>query len=733
MSKLKHDEIKVGGMSCAMCVKTVEDALSSKDGVEKANVNLSTDSADIIYDPDICSIDTIKDTIEKSGYEFIGVSNEEEDINFKEDEKHRKDLKSKLIRIIIGIIIGVPLFVLMYVPVSWSYMPYAMFTASLSFIYIGFPIMKNAVLALKNLKLDMNVMYTLGMLSAFISSVIALFGVLPKEFMFFEVPVMLATFINIGKYLETKAKGKTSESIKKLMGIRPKYATVIREGEEKEVLLKEMHEDDVFIVKAGEKIATDGTIIEGESEIDESMISGEPVPKHKSKGEPVYGATISKSGYIKVKATKVGSDTVLSQIIELVRTAQNSKPELQKISDKVVSRFIPVVFAIAVITFLLWLFVFDADGVFAFSRLISVLVIACPCALGLATPTAVTAGLGRGAELGILFKDTQAFEISQKVDTVIFDKTGTLTQGKPVLTDVKTYGDIDKEYLLKISGSLENQSEHHLGQAIVNECKNKNIKLSDANDFKIVEGGGIQGKVEGKQVILGNRKLIKKHLSISDEIDKDLENIEKEGKTAVISLIDNDIAGIFGIGDTVKDHAKTTIQYLIDKGYEVYMITGDNRRTAKAVANEIGINNIMAEVMPADKSEKVKELQNQGKTVAFAGDGINDAPALAQADLGISLGSGTDVAIESGDIVLMRDDLKDVIKALVLSKRIMKQMRYNLFWAFAYNTLLIPIAAGLFSSFGIVFKPEFAGLAMALSSVTVVTLSLLLKVYKPKV
>lgn len=622
--------------------------------------------------------------------------------------------------------------VLMFIDIKWDFLPYFMLILSLPFLYVSYPILKASVTALKNKSLDMNVMYTMGMMSAFVASVLSTFGVLSHDFMFYEAPVWLATFLTIGKYLEARAKGKTSEAIKKLMGLQPKTATIIENGEEKKISIRDLNIGDTVLVRPGEKIPADGEVIEGQSYVDESMITGEPVPNMKKQGDKVVGATINKNGVLKFNATKVGKDTMLSQIIKLVRDAQSSKPPIQDIADRVVNYFIPVVLAIAVSTFLLWFLVLNESVVFSFSRLIAVLVIACPCALGLATPTAITVGLGRGAQLGILIKNADALETSKKLTTIVFDKTGTLTKGKPEVTDIIPF-DISEEELLSFSASVENNSQHPLGEAIVNRAKEKGLQIKSTSEFDTLEGKGVKAKIEGKPIIIGNRSIMRDlNIKLSQEADKKMETLENEGKTAILISINAEIKGIIAIADPIKDDAKEAIDSFKHAGLKIAMITGDNKRTAHAIAKRLGIDEVLAEVMPAEKSDKVKTLQKNGEIVAFVGDGINDAPALAQANIGIAIGSGTDVAMESGDIVLMKDKLLDAYYSLQLSKKVMKRIRYNLFWAFAYNTILIPVAAGLFASFNIYLQPEFAGLAMALSSVTVVTLSLLLKRYTPK-
>jgi Cu+-exporting ATPase len=551
--------------------------------------------------------------------------------------------------------------------------------------------------------------------------------------MFYETAVMLATFLTLGRYLEARAKGKTSEAIKKLMGLQPKTAIVIRNGVEAEISIEDVEVNDIILLKPGSKIPVDGRVVSGESYVDESMITGEPIPVLKKKNRNVVGGTLNKNGVLNFKATKIGKDTVLAQIIKLVEDAQGSKPPVQRIADKAVTYFIPVVLTIAIFSFVVWYFIVGNTLLFALTTLISVLVIACPCALGLATPTAVTVGVGRGAELGVLIKNGEALEIPDRLTTIVFDKTGTLTKGRPEVTDIDSFG-LSENELVKLTASVERNSQHPLGEAVVKYAKKNHIKLETSKYFDTFGGKGVSGTVLGKEVLIGNRKFFsEKNISFKQQ-EKKISKLENEGKTAILIGVDNKLSGIIAIADTLKLTTKDAIKEFKRLGLNVVMITGDNRRTAEAIAKQIGINRVLAEVLPQDKAMEVKKLQKAGETVAFVGDGINDAPALAQADVGIAIGSGTDVAVESGEIVLVKDDLLDSVGAVQLSKKVMSRIKQNLFWAFAYNAALIPLAAGLFYPiFGLTFRPELAGLAMAMSSVTVVSLSLMLKTYNPPV
>ncbi len=727
--------IRIGGMTCAMCVKTIENALKKLDGILDVNVNLSAEKAYITYNSKGTSVTDMKKAIENTGYQYLGVEGEEiEDL---EKKVREKELREKRNRFIVGFAIGIPLMILMYLPLHFPF-PIAYFMLIVStpvFIYVSYPIFRAAYRALKNRNLNMDVMYSMGIGVAYVASILGTFELLlSKEFLFYETAVMLASFLTFGRYLEARAKGKTSEAIKKLMGLRPKTAIIVRNNDEIEVAIEDVQINDIVVVKPGEKFSVDGDVIEGASYVDESMITGEPIPTLKKKGDRVVGGTLNKNSVIKLKATKIGKDTVLAQIINLVEKAQGSKPPVQRIADRVVSYFIPTVLSIAILSFVFWYIILDSTLLFALTRLISVLVIACPCALGLATPTAVTVGIGRGAELGILIKKGEALEISQRLTTIVFDKTGTLTRGKPEVTDIISIG-IDDKNLLRLVASVEKNSQHPLAEAIVRKAQEEDIEPEESVGFDTFEGKGVIAKVEGKDVLIGNRVLLKeRNISYPEEIEEKAFQLESEGKTVILIALTNNICGIIAIADTLKDETKNAIRVLKKMRFIPIMITGDNKRTADAIAKQIGIKNVLAEVLPQDKANEVKKLQRKGEIVAFVGDGINDAPALAQADVGIAIGSGTDVAIESGEIVLIKDDLKDVAAAIQLSKKVMSRIKQNLFWAFAYNTALIPVAAGiLYPFFRIGFKPEFAGLAMALSSVTVVTLSLMLKRYVPPV
>ncbi|MDD2666101.1 MAG: heavy metal translocating P-type ATPase [Methanocellales archaeon] len=725
--------LKIGGMTCAVCVKTIETALKKLDGIFDATVNLGAERAYVTYNPRITTIADMKKAIEDVGYQYLGLEGEgAEDL---EKLSRERDLREKRNRLLIGFAVAIPLMILMYAPISLPFsMAYFMLVVSTpAFIYVSSPIFRAAYRSLKNRNLNMDVMYSMGIGVAFVASLLGTFElVLTMDFLFYETALMLASFLTMGRYLEARAKGKTSESIKKLMGLQPKTATVLRDNREIEIQIADVQIGDKIIVKPGERIPVDGEVVEGESYVDESMITGEPLPTLKQKGDKVVGGTINKNSVITFSATKIGRDTVLSQIIKLVEEAQGSRPPVQRIADKVVSYFIPTVLAIAILAFTVWYVVLGNTLLFALTSLISVLVIACPCALGLATPTAVTVGVGRGAELGVLIKSGEALEMSEKLTSIVFDKTGTLTKGEPEVTDIIGF-EIDEMALLRLAASVEKNSQHPLAEAIVRRAEEEGIVTEEIKGFDTFGGKGVTANAGGKELLIGNRALFEeKNISYSEHIEETIFRLEKEGKTAMLIASDDEMIGIIAVADTLKETTKESIKALKDMGLNVIMITGDNARTAHTIADQIGIDKVLAEVLPQDKAEEVKRLQNEGEIVAFVGDGINDAPALAQADVGIAIGSGTDVAIESGEIVLIKDDLMDSVAAVQLSKKVMSRIKQNLFWAFAYNTALLPMAAGiLYPFFGITFKPELAGLAMAMSSVTVVTLSLMLKKYTP--
>ena len=603
------------------------------------------------------------------------------------------------------------------------------------FIYISYPIFKAGVISLKNKNLNMDVMYSMGIGIAFLSSIMGTFNIiLDKRFLFYDTAILLATFLTLGRYLETRAKRKTSRAIQKLIELQPPTAIKIENGEQKEVSIDLVNVGDLILIRPGDKVPVDGLVIEGESYVDESMVTGEPIPNFKSKGSKLIAGTINTNGVLKIKAEKVGKDTLLSQIIKLVQEAQSSQPKIQKLADKIVSYFIPVVLTIAITAFLVWFLIIGAPLNFALTILIATLVVACPCALGLATPTAVTVGIGRGAELGILIKKSEVFELSNKLKTIILDKTGTITKGRPEIIDIISKG-IKEDELLQICASLEQNSSHPIAEAILKKAKEKNINLLSIKKFQSIAGKGIVGFNNKDKYIVGNIELLKQfNVPINKDILNKIESFNSEGKTVILVARNQNIIGIVTVADSIKESSTAAMKERKKLGLKIVMLTGDNELTAKTIAKVVGIENYKANVLPHEKSEVVKKYQEKGDIVAFVGDGINDAPALAQSDIGIAMGGGTDVAIESGDIVLMKNSLVDAVGAIYLSKKVMSKIKQNLFWAFAYNSVLIPVAAGvLYPFFKLGFKPELAGLAMALSSITVVSLSLLLKKYTPPI
>ena len=729
----KEVNVRIGGMTCAMCTKAIETAVGELEGVKEVNANLATDSARIVFNPEHVTIEDIKKTIEDVGYRFEGILEELEE---KEESEHIRQLKK---RFIVAAIAGSILLVFMYgkyinLPVDRiPNMPLLQFLISTPVIYYsGRGIFAAAVKSLKRKTLNMDVMYSMGVGSAYLASVASTAQLLPANYLFYETSVLLLAFLLIGRTLEVIARGRTSEAIKKLLSLQAKNAVVIRDGEEVKVPVDEVKVGDVVVVRPGEKIPVDGVVIEGESYVDESMITGESIPSLKKTGSEVFGATINNNGVIKVEARKVGKETLLSQIIKLVEEAQSTKPPIQRIADKIVSYFIPAVLTIAILSFIYWHFVAGKPVVFAFTTLIAVIVIACPCAFGLATPTALTVGMGKGAEYGILIRHSEALEYARRITTVVFDKTGTLTKGEAEVTDIISFDEVD---ILEYAASAEMRSEHPIAEAILRKAREDGREVREPEKFEVKAGKGVIATVNGKEVLSGNRILFREYdLPFGEEVEKTLNQLEDNGRTAIIVAVDNKVVGVIGVADTIKENSKKAVEELKKMGKKVVMITGDNERTANAIARELGIDNLKAEVLPQDKAMEVKKMQEKGEVVAFVGDGINDAPALAQADIGIAIGSGTDIAIESGEIVLVRDDPMDVVTAIQLSEKTLNKIKQNIFWALFYNSILIPAAAGVFYPFtGILFRPEWAGAAMAMSSVSVVTNSLLMKRYRPSV
>ncbi len=745
--------LAIGGMHCASCQQIIEMALGEVEGVTKANVNLANERAVVEYDANVISLNAIIKLIENTGYTAM-VIDVEKGLDAQRAEQER-EYKNLLHLFYFSLTLSIPLLILslpmmglkMYVPsflmmfMDWPYHKLVLFLLATPVQFIaGYRFYKGSYFALRQLRGNMDLLIAVGTSAAYLYSVFATFFLEEGE-LFYETAALLITFVLLGKVLEAKAKGRTSDAIKKLMGLAPKTARVIRDGQETEILIDDVVVGDKVIVRPGEKIPVDGVIVEGHTSVDESMLTGESVPVEKDKGSDVVGATINKNGYITFEATKVGANTTLAQIIKLVEEAQGSKAPIQRFADEVSAYFVPAVVAISIVTFLTWYFIFPQSNTFVFALLAgtAVLVIACPCALGLATPTAIMVGTGKGAENGILIKSGEALETAYKLDAIVFDKTGTLTTGKPVVTDIVALGSPvrpasieELNGFLQTAAGIEKGSEHPLAEAIVDKAQEQGLDIPDVKDFEAIPGHGVKGHIDGQAVLLGNRKLMKKMNVEIGSYETNHEELENEGKTVMTLAIDNKPAAMVAVADTLKDKSREAVERLHAMDIEVIMITGDNRRTADAIAKQASIDRVLAEVLPQDKAAEVAKLQKEGKTVAMVGDGINDAPALAQSDIGIALGSGTDIAVETGDIVLIKDDLRDVVTSIELSKATIWKIRMNMFWALFYNTLGIPVAAGvLYPLFHLMLRPEIAGAAMALSSVSVVGNSLLLRRFRP--
>ena len=723
---MEKTDIKITGMHCASCTTIISRTLNKEKGVLSANVNFSTEKAAVEYDPKLIDEKGLINSIKKKGYG--GHVIHEHNIQLEEKEK-KKELNQLRNKVILSAIFAIPAFILgmffMKTPLFVFQDYFMWFLATPIQFYIGWQFYTGSWSALKNKSANMDSLIALGTSAAYFYSVYVVLSGTGHQY--FEASAVLITLVIFGKYLEAKAKGKTSEAISKLMKMGAKTATVIRNGKEKKIPIDDVVKGDIILVKPGEKVPVDGVITEGYSSLDESLVTGESIPVEKKKGDEVIGSTINKQGAFRFKATKVGSETTLSRIVKLIEEAQTKKAPIQRFADAVSAYFVPIVIFIALATFTFWFSIAHAEIGFSLIAAVAVLVIACPCALGLATPTAIMVGTGKGAKQGILIKGGDALETAHKLKIVAFDKTGTITKGKPEVTDIITAKGTTETKFLEIAGSIENSSEHPLAEAIVNATKKKKISLKKVTSFKAITGKGVNAKIGGKEYHLGNLRLMEERKVNLSSLRKDIETLETEGKTAMILSTGKTVLGVIAVADEIKEDSPQAIKELQDLGLKVYMITGDNKRTAAAIAKKAGIKNFFAEVLPEDKAKYVKKLQKQGK-VAMVGDGINDAPALAQADIGIAMGSGTDVAMETGSIVLMRDSLLDIPKAIKLSKLTMAKIRQNMFWALFYNVLGIPIAAGiLYPWTGWLLNPMIAGGAMALSSVSVITNSLLLK------
>jgi len=745
----KKSIFPVGGMTCASCVARVEQALLSVPGVISANVNLASEKATVEY-IEGTEIADLRRAVKEAGYELGSEAETLEDVT----TASQREIRNIRNRFILAAVLGFSIMALMWTP-SFFGKPYLLWALATPVqFWAGLRFYRGAWGALKHRTADMNTLIAVGTSAAYLYSVVAVLfpglfaagGLMPDYY--FDTSAMIITLILLGRFLEARAKGQTSEAIKKLIGLQPKTALVIRDGKEMEIPVEDVKVGDLVRVRPGERVPVDGVIREGYSSIDESMITGESIPVEKKAGDEVIGASINKTGSFQFEATKVGKDTTLAQIIRLVEEAQGSKAPIQRLADVIASYFVPVVIGVAVVTFIIWYFVGPAPSLtFAFLNFVAVLIIACPCALGLATPTAIMVGTGKGAEHGVLIRSAEALERSQQINTVLLDKTGTLTRGEPKVTDIIAISPYSQEEVLWLAASAEHGSEHPLGEAIVKAASEKKLELSPASEFNAIPGHGVEALVEDKRLLLGNLRLIRERGLPLNGLEGEAGRLWAKGRTVMFLGIDNKVVGIIALADTLKPNAREALEELHKMGIEAVMLTGDNRRTAEAIAQEVGIDRVLAEVLPENKAQEVKRLQEEGRVVAMVGDGINDAPALAQADVGIAIGTGTDVAIETGDITLISGDLGGIVTAISLSKRTMTTIKQNLFWAFAYNTALIPVAAGiLYLAFGHAgvpaglhfilgnygfLNPILAAAAMAASSITVVTNSLRLRSFRP--
>lgn len=733
----KDISLSISGMSCAACVNKVEKALKTVEGVNDVSVNFASEKAKVSYN-NISSLEKLVEAVKKAGY---GASLEIDEEKKSLEKKH--ELKNLKIKLIFGAFISIILMIGMLADLGFGFIPMWLMNPWLQLIiatpvqfWVGSQFLTGAWKSLKNKSADMNTLVALGTMSAYSYSVFAtlfpefLRGKNIKAHVYFESSAIIIVLILLGRYLEAKAKSKTGQAIKELMKLQPKTASLIEDGNEKKVSVDTLKIDNIVLVRPGEKIPLDGIVIKGHSTVDESMVTGESLPVEKKENSKVIGATINNNGSFEMKITKVGKDTLLSQIITMVENAQSSKAPIQKIADKITQYFVPIVLIIALITFISWYFISN-DFTMALMNAVSVLVIACPCALGLATPTAIMVGSGKGAELGILIKNAESLETAEKVNSLVLDKTGTLTNGKPEVTDIVAIKN-DESEMMSIIASIEKKSEHPLAEAIIKKANEMKIQLKNIGYFKSITGKGLEADVEDITYFLGNKKFIEEQkINIESKYNEILNVFSKEGKTVIFLANEDELLGLISVADTLKPNAINIIKNLKDENIEVAMLTGDNKITAEAIAKKLGIERVFSEVMPSDKADYIKKLQNEGKIVAMVGDGINDAPAIAQSNLGIAMGTGTDIAIESGDITLVKGDLEKVLTAINLSRKTMSTIKQNLFWAFIYNALGIPIAAGLlYPIWGITLNPVFAAAAMGLSSVSVISNSLRLKFFK---
>jgi P-type Cu+ transporter len=739
--KLHKTTVSIGGMSCAACVRRVEIALKALPGVKDASVNLATGRGTLIHAADTLNVSELKKTIDDAGYQFLGLFGETETDPM--EAARARDLADLKLKLVVGIVASILIHVgsaphffpfLQSIPRNLRLLALLAMTTPVVF-WVGSRFFMGAYKAALQRTTDMNTLVAVGALSAYLYSVLVTFfpeffqsaGITPH--VYYDGAAMIITLILLGRFLEARAKGKTSAAIKRLMGLKPKTARVIKDGQEVDIPIELVTTGDVILVRPGEKIPTDGMVLSGVSAVDESMLTGESIPVGKEVGDEVFGATINKTGSFTFRATKVGAETALAQIIRLVEEAQGSKAPIQRVADRVASIFVPVVFCIAILTFVIWYF-FPAQPIFsrALLNFVSVLIIACPCAMGLATPTAVMVGTGLGAEKGILIKGGESLEKAYKLTTVVFDKTGTLTRGEPAVTEIVPADGVPPEELLRVALSIEAVSEHPLAQAIVEKGREQGLEALPLDNFEALSGLGVKAFVGGKKVLLGNLRLMEQNEMHMNGLDVQAAKLREQGRTSVFVAQEGQVKGLIGLSDTPRESARETVEALKSMGLKVMMITGDNSKTAGAVSQAVGIDEVLAEVLPGDKAAEITRLQKEGQVVAMVGDGINDAPALTAADIGIALGAGTDVAMEAGDITLIQNDLRLVPAAIKLSFQTMRVIKQNLFWAFFYNSLGIPIAAGvLYPFFGILLNPVFAAAAMAFSSVSVVSNSLRLR------
>ena len=732
-----HEKIalQVEGMTCINCAKTIEKVLQPREGIYNATVNFAMENVLVEYNPEQISLPAIKKAIRDAGYQVVEPQQKTtEDAEGKARQRHIRHLKLLLTT---SITLTVPIMLMMYfspLPMAQTNILMFILATPVQFI-VGWTFYVGAYKGLRNKTANMDTLIAMGTSTAWIYSTVVTFApsIFPNGAVFFDTAVMIMSFILVGKLLDAIAKGRTSEAIRKIMGLQAKTARVIRDDTEIELPIEEVQVGDILVVRPGEKIPVDGTVVEGYSAVDEKVITGESIPAEKRKGDLVVGATMNKTGMLKFEATKVGKDTVLAQIINLVEDALTSKAPVQRIADVAAGYFVPAIILTATLSAFVWYFLVGETYIFSLTVFIAVLIVACPCALGLATPTAIMVGVGKGAENGILIKSGEALETAHKLRAIVFDKTGTLTKGEPEVTDIVTDKSFTEMQLLQYSAVAEKNSEHPLGEAIVKLAKLKGQSVEDPDDFIAIPGQGVEVQYKGLKILLGNRKLMETNSVNISHLEVQMVTFEAEGKTAMLLAANGKAAGVIAVADTLKEHSADAVHALKEMGLEVIMLTGDNKRTAQAIASQVGVDRVLSEVLPSEKATEIKRLQSEGKVVAMVGDGINDAPALAQANIGIAVGTGTDIAVETGDIVLIKNDLRDVVVAIQLSRATMRKIRQNLFWAFFYNILLVPLAAGAFYPIiHVLFNPVYASIAMASSSVTVVSNASLLRRFKPK-